>query len=77
MRSPMKKKAEKSISYRYLNMNSREFVASNADFAKAFRGKKHLVRVIPNEELGQILVAAGASEFSEREAIMMCNKLLN
>jgi len=71
-----KKDAEKPISYRYLNMNTREFVSSNADFAESFRGKKHMLRVIPNEE-GQILVAAGASEFSEREAIMMCNKLLN
>ena len=72
-----KKKAEKSISYRYLNMNTREFVASNADFAEAFRGKKHLLRVIPSPEHTHILVAAGISEFSEREAIMMCNKLLN
>ncbi len=74
----MKKgEAEKPISYRYLNMNTREFVASNADFAKAFRGKKHMLRVIPSTEYAQILVAAGESEFSEQEAIMMCTKLLN
>jgi hypothetical protein len=72
-----KSEAEKPISYRYLNMNTREFVASNADFAKAFRGKKHMLRVIPSTEYAQILVAAGISEFSEREAINMCNKLLN
>jgi hypothetical protein len=72
-----KSEAQKPISYRYLNMTTREFVASNADFAKAFRGKKHMLRVIPNEEYAQILVAAGLSEFSEREAVMMCNKLLN
>ncbi len=73
----MKKKAEKTIRYRYLNMTTREFVASNAVFAEAFRGKKHMLRIIPSEEHPQILVAAGISEFSEREAIMMCNKLLN
>lgn len=73
----MKKKPEPKISYRYLNMNSREFVESNAVFAKAFRGKKHMLRIIPNEEYHQILVAAGSFEFSEREAIMMCTKLLN
>lgn len=73
----MKKKPPPKISYRYLNMNTREFVASNADFAKAFRGKKHMLRVIPSEEYPQILVAAGSFEFSEREAIMMCTKLVN
>ncbi len=73
----MQKKAEPKISYRYLNMNSREFVESNAVFAKAFRGKKHMLRIIPSEEYPQILVAAGSFEFSEREAIMMCTKLLN
>lgn len=73
----MKKKPDPKISYRYLNMNTREFVASNADFAEAFRGKKHMLRVIPSEEYPQILVAAGSFEFSEREAIMMCTKLVN
>lgn len=68
---------EAKISYRYLNMNTREFVESNADFARAFRGKKHMLRVIPSLEYPQILVAAGSSEFSEREAIMMCTKLVN
>lgn len=62
--------------YKYLNMDSQEFVKSNAVFAAEFRGKRHLLRVIPSaQEYNQILVAAGMNEFSARQAVATCRKL--
>lgn len=63
------------LTYRYLNMNSLEFVDSNAAFVKAFQGTNHLVRVMSVEEYGQVLVAAGSHEFSEQQALYECRRL--
>lgn len=68
-------KPKMKLTYRYLNMNSLKFVDSNAEFAKAFKGTNHLVRVISVEEYGQVLVAAGSHEFSEQQALYECRRL--
>ena len=72
----IKIEAAKPISYRWLNMDTQEFLKSGEILAAEFKGIRHLVRMIPAlPEYNQILCAAGTKEFTAREAVQTCRKL--
>jgi hypothetical protein len=71
-----KEQASKPLQYKFLNMDSQEFLATGEMLAAEFKGKRHLVRMIPAlPEYNQILCAAGTREFTAREAVTTCRKL--
>ncbi len=68
--------ASKLIDYRWLNMDTQEFLESGEILAAEFKGKRHLVRMIPAlPQFNQILCAAGTREFTAQEAVMTCRKM--
>jgi len=66
----------KPLAYRWLNMDTQEFLKSGELLAAEFKGIKHLVRMIPAlPQYNQILCAAGTREFTAHEAVQTCRKL--
>lgn len=64
------------LQYKYLNMDNKRFYEDAGKLAECFRGQRHLCRAIPSDpQYGQILIAAGTGEFSERDATKLCRIL--
>ena len=62
------------IEYRYLNMDTCEFCASQSELSEQV-GEGGLIRAMPSRRFAQVLYAASRNTFTEFEAIIKCRKL--
>lgn len=63
------------IEYRYLNIDTEQFVSSQSELALQV-GPGSLLRAIPADlKFNQVLIVGGKREYTEREAVYICRKL--
>lgn len=65
------------IDYRFLNIDTEEFVPSQEELEKQLwsNGGSYLLRAIPNWKYNQVLFAGGRKDFSESTATIISRRI--